>query len=125
MINTEELLFVVDEFDMPLKPKTRKQVFKEGLWRRTAHVWVINDQKQLLCQRRSMLKDLGPGLWEPAVAGHIGPTDNYFTGATRELFEETGIEVNPTDLNLFKIYRDPRFKEYRGIFYYKWNGKID
>ena len=124
MINKEELLFVVDEFDIPQKPQPRHHVFKKGLWRRTAHVWIINDKKQILCQRRSLLKDSSPGMWEPTVAGHIGPNDNYFTGAVRELFEETGIKISPTDLNLFKIYKDHNRREYRGIFYYKWNGKI-
>lgn len=124
MINTKELLFVVDEFDTPLKPQTRHKAMKYGLWRRTAHVWIINDKKQILCQRRSLLKDSSPGMWEPAVAGHIGADDNYFTGAARELYEETGIEVEPQELNLFKIYKDHRFKEYRGIFYYKWNGEL-
>ncbi len=124
MINTEELLFVVDEFDTPIKPEPRNKVFEKGLWRRTAHVWIINDKKQILCQRRSLLKDSSPGMWEPAIAGHISPDDNYFTGAVRELFEETGIEIAPSDLNLFKIYKDHKFKEYRGIFYYKWNGEI-
>src|SRR5258708_529058 len=124
MINTEELLFVVDEFDTPLKPEPRHKVFKKGLWRRTAHVWIINDKKQILCQKRSLQKDSSPGMWETAVVGHISPGDNYFTGAVRELFEETGIEVSPNDLNLFKIYKDHKFKEYRGIFFYKWNGKL-
>ncbi len=124
MINTEELLFVVDEFDTPMKPEPRHKVFKKGLWRRTAHVWIVNDKKQILCQRRSLQKDSSPGMWEPAVAGHISPEDNYFTGAIRELFEETGIEASLNDLNLFKIYKDHRFKEYRGIFYLKWNGKL-
>lgn len=124
MINTEELLFVVDEFDMPLKPQPRHKVFKKGLWRRTAHVWIINNKNQVLCQRRSLLKDSSPGMWEPAIAGHIGPDDNYFTGAARELYEETGISIKPEELNLVKIYKDHNFREYRGIFYYKWNGKI-
>ncbi|CAN5329049.1 hypothetical protein BH10PAT1_BH10PAT1_3860 [soil metagenome] len=124
MINTEELLYVVDEFDVPQKPMPRKHVFKNRLWRRTAHVWVINSKKQILVQKRSLLKDFRPGSWEPSVAGHIGPDDNYFSGAARELFEETGISVAPSDLNLVKIYKDQNLREYRGIFYYKWDGEI-
>src|SRR5258708_12484345 len=124
MINTEELLFVVDEVGRGIKSEARNKVFGKGLWRGSAHVWIINDKKQILCQRRSLLKDSSPGMWEPAIAGHISPDDNYFTGAVRELFEETGIEIAPSDLNLFKIYKDHKFKEYRGIFYYKWNGEI-
>jgi len=124
MVDKQELLFVVDEFDVALTPQPRHRVFKKGLWRRCVHVWIINDKNQILCQKRSMLKDISPGMWEPAVTGHIGPSDNYFSGAARELLEETGINVSPKDLELVKIYKADRFKEYRGIFLYKWNGDI-
>lgn len=125
MINTEELLYVVDEFDTPQTPMPRHKVFKKGLWRRTVHVWIINDKNEILCQRRSLKKDMSPGMWESYAGGHVGPDDdNYFIGAARELFEETGIEVEPSDLNLIKIYKADEFKEYRGIFVYKWGGKV-
>lgn len=117
MINRNELLYVVDEHDMPLKPVSRHKAIKNGYWRRTVHVWIVNDKKQLLCQQRSLKKDMGPGLWEPAVAGHIGPDDNYFTGAVREVREETGLPITTEDLNLVKIYKDHEKREYRGIFY--------
>ncbi len=123
IINTEELLCVVDEYDTPLKPEPRHKVFKKGLWRRTVHVWIITDQKEILCQKRSLKKDSSPGMWETAIVGHVGPDDNYFTGAVREVFEETGLDIAMTDLTLFKIYKDHKFREYRGIFYYRWNGK--
>jgi isopentenyl-diphosphate delta-isomerase len=121
MINREELLYVVDEFDEKLTPLPRHKVFKKGLWRRTTHVWIFNDKKQVFCQRRSLKKDISPGMWEATVAGHLGPDDNYFTGAVREVFEETGIVIDPSDLNLLKIYKDHERKEYRAIFYCKLN----
>lgn len=124
MINTEEMLYVVDEFDMPLEPLPRHIVKKHGHWHRTVHVWIINDQKQIFCQKRSLKKDMAPGKWEPSVAGHLGPEDNYFTGAVREVNEETGLEIHPSELNLLKIYKDHKFKEYRAIFYCKRNVEL-
>lgn len=119
LVNKNELLFVVDEHDMPLKPMPRHLAIKKGHWRRTVHVWIINDKKQIVCQQRSLKKDTGAGLWEPTVAGHIGPDDNYFTGAVREVREETGLPISTEDLNLVKIYKDHDRREYRGIFYCK------
>jgi isopentenyl-diphosphate delta-isomerase len=119
LINSNELLCVVDEFDTPLTPLPRHIVFAGGHWRRTAHVWVLNGQNQVLCQRRSLKKDRGAGKWEITVGGHIGPHDNYFTGAVREVREETGLPVTASDLSLVKIYKDHEQKEYRGIFYWK------
>lgn len=123
MINNQELLYVVDEFDNPLKPMTRKEVFEKGHFRRTAHVWIVNSRNEVLCQKRSLKKDMSPGKWEATVAGHLGPGDNYFTGAAREVHEETGLPIKANHLKLVKIYKDDEFKEYRGIFVCKWDAK--
>ena len=117
MVNSEELLYVVDEFNEKIKPEPRHKVFKNGLWRRTTHVWILNKKKKVLCQRRSLKKDSFPGMWEPCIAGHLGPDDNFFTGAVREASEETGLSLKTSDLNLLKIYKDSAKKAYTAVFY--------
>lgn len=124
MINHEELLCVVDEHDCPLEPMPRHEAFKKGHYRRTAHVWIKNDKGEILCQKRSMKKDQSPGKWEAAIAGHIGPDDNYFTGAVREVQEETGLPIQVEHLNLLKIYRDDERREYCAVFYCNWNAEL-
>lgn len=124
MVNSDELLYVVDEFDSPLTPAPRHIVFKKGLYRRTVHVWIQTEDGKILCQQRSLVKDISPGKWEPQVGGHIGPGENYFTGAIREVYEETGIELKLSDLKLLKIYKEESFKEYRGVFFCKLPLKI-
>jgi isopentenyl-diphosphate delta-isomerase len=121
MVNKNELLYVVDEFDQPQKPQPRHLVKKNGYWFRAVHVWIFNDKNQILCQKRSLKKDISPGKWEPAVTGHISPEETYFTGAVREVREETGLPVTVNDLKLVKIYIDRELHEYRGIFYCKMN----
>jgi len=125
MINKGELLYVVDEYDTRLAPMPRHQVKREGYWFRAVHVWLLNGQNKVLVQKRSMKKDQGAGLWEPSVMGHIGHTDNYFTGAAREVNEETGLSIKPKDLNLVKIYKDNRFREFRGVFTCKVDFSLD
>lgn len=125
MVNKSELLYVVDEYDVAIPPRPRHETHALGLWHRTAHIWIINDKKQLICQKRSINKDQYPGLWEPFVGGHIGPGDDYFAGAVKEVIEETGIIIEKKDLNLIKIYKDHETREYRGVFYYKWNGNFE
>ncbi|HKB88064.1 MAG TPA: NUDIX domain-containing protein [Patescibacteria group bacterium] len=123
MVNSDELLCVVDEYDNPIQPRPRHEVFKKGHWRRTAHVWIINSKNQVLCQQRSLKKDMSPGMWEAAVSGHLSPGDDYFSGAVREVEEETGLKIKKSDLNLIKIYKDHKSREYRGIFYCKLDVK--
>ena len=64
MVNSNELLYVVDEFDVKIDPQPRHKVFKEGLWRRTTHVWIINKRKNP-CATEIAQKTHSPGLWEP------------------------------------------------------------
>lgn len=125
MVNKTELLFVVDEYDSPVIPRPRHETHEKNLWHRTAHIWIVNDKKQLLCQKRSAMKDQFPDLWEPFIGGHIGPGDDYFAGAVKEVQEETGIPIEKQQLNLVKIYKDHETYEFRGVFYYRWNGKLD
>ena len=63
-------------------------------------------------------------MWEATVAGHIGPDDDYFSGAVREVREETGLPISKEDLQLVKIYRDDIRLEYCAVFYCNWNAQM-
>lgn len=121
MINTNELLYVVNEFDVAKRPLTRRKTHLERHWHRAAHIWVVNAKGQMLVQKRSELKDSAPGVWEPCIGGHIGPGDDYFDGAVKELHEETGLKIAKNKLKLVKIYQDQEFREFRAVFLYKTN----
>lgn len=124
MVNKNELLSVVDEFDTLQKPVKRHIAKKSGLWFRAVHVWIVNHEGKILVQKRSLKKDQGPGLWEPVVAGHITHGDDYFSGAVREVYEETGLLIKKEDLNLHKIYKTTNFREYRAVFYCKLRAEV-
>src|SRR3972149_9795928 len=105
MINDQELLFVVDENNKPLKPLPRRVVHSQGIWHRTSHIWVINVKKELLCQKRSMKVDRYPGFWEPRFGGHLAPDEDYLVGAVKEIGEELGVKVAPKRVVFFKVYK--------------------
>ena len=122
MIDENELLFVVDENNNPIEPRPRIAVHQEGYWHRNSHVWVVDDQKQILCQRRSLLKDSNPGKWESFFGGHLGPNAGYLDGAITEIGEELGIPVDVTRFKLWNVYKNETGKEFQAIFIYRWNG---
>ncbi len=124
MINAEELLFVVDEDNNPLSPLPRAQVHAAGHWHRTSHIWIANKKLEILCQRRSQLKDTNPGYWEPFFGGHMGPEETYELNAITELQEELGISISTEGLIPYLVYKRTKAKEFQGIFYIIWNGKI-
>lgn len=122
----DELFFVVDEHDQPLEPLPRKFVHGHGVWHRVAHVWLVNDSKQVLCQQRSMDKELHPGYWEAFFGGHIAPDESYVDAAQRELEEELGIEQ---PLEAFKLWKTNKRSdksgynnEFQGVFIVRWSG---
>jgi isopentenyldiphosphate isomerase len=79
----------------------------------------------LLCQRRSLLKDSAPGKWEPFFGGHLQPGIEYLEGARTEVSEELGIKFNENDLQLWKIVKSDRGREFQGVFICNWNGKSE
>lgn len=124
MIIKKELLFTVDESNNPIEPMPRDIVHSQGLWHRTNQIWIINDKKQILCQRRSLLKDMNPGKWEALFGGHIKAGQGYVENALEELQEELGIIAAQDDLHFFTIHKSEKHKEFEGIYYLLWNGNI-
>lgn len=124
MIIKKELLFTVDEENNPITPMPRDKVHAEGMWHRTSHVWVYSQDKQILCQKRSLLKDSSPGLWEPFFGGHVAPDREYLEVAIQELKEELGISATKEDLKLFEVFKNFKEKEFEAIFGYTWNGNV-
>lgn len=122
MINHNELLLVVDENNNPLGPKPRHEVHSQHLWHRVSHVWIYNSQKQLLCQKRSLLKDSAPGKMEPFFGGHLQIGVEYLAGAKTELGEELGLEFAENDLQLWQIFKNDRGHEFQGVFICHWEG---
>ncbi len=89
-----EIFDVVDENDEVTGTATRAEVHANRLVHRAVHVFVFNKRGDLLLQKRSMLKDLCPGLWDSSVSGHLDSGESYEAAAMRELAEEMGIIVS-------------------------------
>lgn len=118
MIDTQELLFIVDKNNQPIDPQLRSMAHKNGLWHRTSGIWVINYSKQILCQKRSLKKDVNPGKWEAFFGGHLSPNENYLHNAANETSEELGIAVNEKDFISYKVFKSdkPNHKEFQHVF---------
>ena len=91
----DELFDVVDEQDRVLRQATRAEVHEHGLIHRAVHILVFNKNRDCLLQKRSMLKDRHPGVWDSSAAGHLDAGEDYETAARRELAEELGITDAP------------------------------
>ena len=73
---------------------TRREVHATGLWHRAVHILVFDGTGRVLLQKRSMLKDLSPGLWDSSCSGHLDAGEDYDAAAIRELAEEIGAVIH-------------------------------
>ncbi|MEY3897823.1 MAG: ribosomal small subunit methyltransferase, partial [Verrucomicrobiota bacterium] len=98
-----EIFDVVDSDDQVTGTATRAEVHAQRLTHRAVHVFVFNKRGDLLLQKRSLLKDMCPGLWDSSVSGHLDSGESYETGAVRELEEEMGITAETAPEEIARI----------------------
>lgn len=78
----------------PLGIESRGKVHRLGLWHRSSHVFLFDQQQRLLLQQRSLEKDLYPGSWDYSVGEHLQPGESYLAAALRGMQEEMGITLD-------------------------------
>lgn len=125
MINAQELLFVVDEQNTPLDPLPRELVHEQKVWHRTTQIWIINNKNEVLCQKRSMAKDIKPGYWEPFFGGHVLANENQLMNAVNELHQELGLYLSASAFATLFTWRDETYKEFQFIYKVYWAGELE
>ena len=122
----------IDIFDYNNNPtgeiKEKTQAHEDGNSHRTAHVWIMNDKKELLLQKRSATKKSHPNFWDISGAGHIRAGETVIEGAIRELKEELGVEVKEEDLQYIatiKSTKNPKNMEFQYVYLLNCNKEIE
>ena len=93
--------------------KEIKEIYQDGNFHRTIHVWIINDNNEILVQKRSPKKETFAGLWAISVAGHVDAGENSIKTAIRELKEEVNLDVDPSELEyLFTVKRTQPYQDH-------------
>lgn len=85
------------------KTKARTEVHRDGDWHKAVHIWIVNDKDEILLQKRSPNKDSYPNMWDISSAGHLTAGDDSLQGAIREIKEELGVDVTPSQLKLIGV----------------------
>ena len=102
-MKSEEWFDVVNERDEVIGRELRRNVHARGLWHRAIHVLVFDRAGRVFLQKRSMNKDLCPGLWDSSCSGHLDAGEDYDVAAVRELGEEIGVKVAAVPPRWFRI----------------------
>ncbi len=80
------------------KTMIRGEAFSEGNYHLVVHICIFNSSGEMLIQQRQPFKEGWPNLWDITVGGSAVSGDNSQTAASRELFEELGIEMDLTGI---------------------------
>lgn len=128
----DELIDICDENNRPIGVKKMKsEAHKNGLWHKTAHIWIYNSNGEILLQLRAKNKDLYPNVWDISAAGHVSAGETPIVSALRETKEEIGLSAKPQDLEFFKIrksksiYKEIKNNEFCYVYLLKFDGDIN
>ncbi|MBB5353326.1 16S rRNA (adenine1518-N6/adenine1519-N6)-dimethyltransferase [Haloferula luteola] len=119
----DEVFDVVNEADEVVGQATRKEVHEKDLLHRAVHAFVINGRGELLLQRRSLLKDKHPGVWDSSVSGHLDAGEDYDRAVVRELEEEMGVvDVDPQEVGKIAPCAETGW-EHVTLYQVRWEGR--
>lgn len=101
-----ELLDVFDDKNFFVGRADRSVVHRFGLLHMVFHGWLVSNKNQahLIFQRRSLTRELSPGIWDIAAAGHYQAGESGLDGL-REVREELGFEPRPENVEFLTEYR--------------------
>ena len=89
---TEEYLDILNEKgELTGESGTSKYVHGKGLLHRVVHVWILDKNKKLLLQKRSLKMTAYANYWDISSAGHISTGQTSIEAAQRETEEELGL----------------------------------
>ena len=122
----EELIDILDEFgNKEKRTLSANEVHKSGFWHRVIKVVVLNQNNEILIQRRSKTKKIFPNVWDIGVTGHVSAGEQPIASAQRELFEELGIKAKQNELKyIFSYKKDIGYNDFKekmfiDLFYIK------
>lgn len=115
-----ELIQIVDEKgNFTGEVMDKEEAHDKNLLHNEVAVFIINNQNQILLQRRSANKRFNPNKWA-LCAGHVDAYESLEDAAIREIKEEIGIDVTKNDLHKYgeKVLSLKESNSHITYFYY-------
>lgn len=125
----EELIDVLDDNGYKtgiVKPKSK--IKSDGDFHRAIAVCIINDNQEILIQKRSSNKKVYPNLWSIFVKGHVRTGETSLYASQREIYEELGFLVNVNELEYLYTIKEEKVANHHyieNIFFDTFLLKID
>ncbi|QQS69266.1 NUDIX domain-containing protein [Candidatus Saccharibacteria bacterium] len=98
----DEHIDIVDDQDSVIGTTTKDEAQEKGLRHRVVRITLEDSAGNILLQKRHDDKELYPGCWDTAAAGHVDAGEGYLAAAERELYEELGVVTQLEQINYYK-----------------------
>jgi isopentenyldiphosphate isomerase len=115
----------VDRHDHPIGVASREDAHRLQLFHRAVHLYAKGTNGGIILQKRSLLKDVEPGLWTVSCSGHVDHEESYEEAAKREMVEELGVSIEDDQFRTL-LHSDPSPENgYEFVRSYEVLGTID
>lgn len=104
-----EMLTAYDDDMNEIGVYARPVVHYNGMWHRVAQCWVVGMSQtgpRVFLQRRSFEKKSHPGRYDITAGGHVSAGETARVAMIREMWEETGLKLDDSDLTEIAEYRE-------------------
>jgi|JI10StandDraft_1071094.scaffolds.fasta_scaffold07716_7 isopentenyldiphosphate isomerase len=112
---SEQLIQIVDEYDVPIRGGTMDEVQFGGLWHRIVRVMCVDGEGNYLLQKRGLREFTSPGCWDVSVSGHVDDGESYLVAALREAGEEIRLRMLPIELTIVENYKSSHTGRQGGV----------
>lgn len=90
-----EFVILVDTQDQAIGIMEKMEAHEKGLLHRAFSLFVFNDKKEMLLQRRAFNKYHSGGLWTNTCCSHPRPDEPLIAAVQRRIQEEMGFVCSP------------------------------
>ena len=97
-------LYDFNENPIEVVDRNNPKVWDKGMFHMGADIWMINDDKKILVQKRSKYKKLEPNVWA-MTGGSVIYGETPTQTIVREAKEELGIDLNPNRLQFMTEFK--------------------
>lgn len=117
MAGDDEIFPAVDEEGNVIGRATRTYCHSGShLLHPVVHLHIIDRERRIFLQKRSLKKDIQPGKWDTAVGGHLRYGESVREALMRESYEELGLsEFNPIYIDTYR-FENRRENELVNVF---------
>ena len=89
----KDQVILVNPEDNPIGYMEKIEAHQKGLLHRAISVFIFNERKEMLIQRRALSKYHTPGIWSNTACSHPRKNETTMEAADRRLFEEMGLKT--------------------------------